>query len=263
MSPRSRFVLVHGTFHGGWCWQRVADRLRRAGSCVYTPTLAGLAERACELSAAIGLESHVADLASLLLDNDLYDVVLVGHSYGGMVVTGAADRCRERIRTLVYLDATIPVSGMSQDALRGRVGPRDVISVNGVACLPVPRSPHPFGVDEEQERRWLEERLTPHPLRTKTDPLILSGPLPAHIRRVYDRCGLGWDGQPRVGEPSDRWRPELVGAVDDREITAVHDAMVTDPDLVARVLLSLARPSGAAGGLRYARAPHHRFSEES
>ncbi len=119
MSPRSRFVLVHGTFHGGWCWQRVADRLRRAGSCVYTPTLAGLAERACELSAAIGLESHVADLASLLLDNDLYDVVLVGHSYGGMVVTGAADRCRERIRTLVYLDATIPVSAMSHDALRG------------------------------------------------------------------------------------------------------------------------------------------------
>src|SRR5262249_25595660 len=105
------FVLVHGAWHGGWCWRDVAARLRRAGHDVYAPSLTGLGERAHLARPGIALDDHVQDVVALLQMEALSDVVLVGHSYGGMVVTGAADREAARIRRLVYLDAFVPESG--------------------------------------------------------------------------------------------------------------------------------------------------------
>src|SRR5688572_1955574 len=105
------YVLIHGAWHGGWCWKLVAPALRRAGHEVYAPSLTGLGERRHLASRAIDLEAHVRDVVELLEMEDLSGVVLLGHSYGGMVVTGAADRVPERISQLVYLDAFVPENG--------------------------------------------------------------------------------------------------------------------------------------------------------
>ncbi|MGH9186625.1 MAG: alpha/beta fold hydrolase, partial [Acidimicrobiales bacterium] len=106
-------VLVHGGWCGGWHWEDVAAVLRAAGGDVYAPTLTGLAERAGEATPDTGLRSHVADVTRVIDDHDLHDVVLVGHSYGGMVATGAAHQRPDRIAELVYLDAWVPTNSQS------------------------------------------------------------------------------------------------------------------------------------------------------
>ncbi len=105
----STFVLIHGAWHGGWCWERVAPLLRAAGHAVHTPTLTGLAERADLLNPEVGLETHLADLADLLTGADLREAILVGHSYGGMLITGMAERLPARLGHLIYLDAVAPI----------------------------------------------------------------------------------------------------------------------------------------------------------
>src|SRR5579859_7931096 len=107
----STYVLVHGAWHGGWSWRAVAAGLRAAGQEAHAPSLTGLGDRRHLAAPDIDLETHVLDVVNLLEMEDLTDVVLVGHSYGGMVVTGAADRVPSRIRTLVYLDAFVPEAG--------------------------------------------------------------------------------------------------------------------------------------------------------
>src|SRR6185437_12915683 len=107
------YVLVHGGHHGGWCYKKVARLLRSAGHEVYSPTLTGLGERRHLLGPKVDLETHIADVVGVLEFEDLHDVILVGHSYGGMVITGVADRALERIKELVYLDAAHPRNGES------------------------------------------------------------------------------------------------------------------------------------------------------
>src|SRR5262245_20014465 len=107
------YVLVHGAWQGGWCWRFVAERLRAEGREVFTPTLTGLGERARLLDKTVNLTTHIEDVCQLLLFEDLTDVVLVGHSYGGMVVSGVADRMPERVRTLIVVDGFVPTDGKS------------------------------------------------------------------------------------------------------------------------------------------------------
>src|SRR5262245_19399398 len=102
------FVFVHGAWHGVWSWRFVADRLYRRGHSVHTPSLTGLGDRAHLAGPHIGLETHVEDIASLIRSHDLWSVILVGHSYGGIVVRAVADRLVERVRELFYLDALVP-----------------------------------------------------------------------------------------------------------------------------------------------------------
>ncbi len=104
MSP---YVLVHGAWHGGWCWQRVRGSLQARGQEVFTPTLTGLADRSHLLSPEVNLETHITDVTNLILWEELSDVVLCGHSYGGAVISGVADRIPDRIGALVYLDAFV------------------------------------------------------------------------------------------------------------------------------------------------------------
>jgi len=142
---KSTYVLVHGAWHGGWCWKKVAPALRAAGHVVYTPTLTGLGERAHLANPAIDLATHVADVVNLLEAEELDKVVLVGHSYGGMVVTGVADRAADRIGRLVYLDAANPKDGQSlvDVAVRSssRSGPSGVWSTtSSSSSSPIRRS---------------------------------------------------------------------------------------------------------------------------
>src|SRR5689334_4363866 len=105
------FVLVHGAWHGGWCWRRVADRLRGAGHLVFTPTLTGLGERSHLLRPDIDTNVHVADVTNLIKWERLEDVILCGHSYGGFIISGVAEQMARAIRSLVFLDAFLPSNG--------------------------------------------------------------------------------------------------------------------------------------------------------
>ena len=124
----SLFVLVHGTGHGGWCWKFVRDILDEQGHRVYTPTLTGCGERVHLLHPDIGLEMHIQDIVNVLEWEELENVVLVGHSYGGLVISGVADRAKERLRHLVYLDAIVPGDGDSLLSARRDASAEEVVA---------------------------------------------------------------------------------------------------------------------------------------
>jgi pimeloyl-ACP methyl ester carboxylesterase len=169
-------VLVHGAWHGGWCYRRVADLLRRNGHRVYTPTLTGLGERAHLLSRSINLSTHIADISNMIRWEDLRQIILVGHSYGGMVVTGVADAMADRISALVFLDAFLPTAGKSfHEIVPTEVAQAQIQSAsasNGLSVPPIPAAA--FNVNEE-DRGWVDSLCTPHPLGTLTQPIDLTG----------------------------------------------------------------------------------------
>jgi pimeloyl-ACP methyl ester carboxylesterase len=173
------YVLVHGAWSGGYTWQGIAKTLRRAGHEVYAPTLTGLGERSHLLRAGIDLDTHIADVRNLIRYEELSDIVLVGHSYAGAVVTGVADAAPEKIATLVYLDAFVPENGQSIADLQppGRERPAE-----GIAVPPLPLSA--FGVAPEKGALYAERRR-PHPVACFTQKIKLSGGIERVKNRVY------------------------------------------------------------------------------
>jgi len=170
------FVLVHGGAHGGWCWRRVARLLRAAVHEVYTPTLTGLGERSHLLGARVDLDMHVTDIVNLLAYEDLNDVILAGHSYGGMVITGVADRLPGRIGHLVFLDALQPRDWEAMaDLVPVILQVARRTSADGVelTLLPEERKPSDFGVTDPEDA-WLTGKLAPHPLVCFTQALRLA-----------------------------------------------------------------------------------------
>ena len=170
-------VLVHGGGHGGWCFKPLARLLRDTGHDVYTPTLTGLGERAHLFRADVDLECHVEDIVSVLHYEDLRDVVLVGHSYGGMVITGAADRSADRVGHLVYLDTMAPKDGQSLVDIASAwmaVARADSRIVDGVEMCLFPSDESGYGVVDDQTLAWMRPRLTPHPWRCFEQPLRLT-----------------------------------------------------------------------------------------
>jgi pimeloyl-ACP methyl ester carboxylesterase len=168
------FVLVHGAWHGGWCWRRVADVLRGRGHTVFAPSLTGLGDRAHLFSKDISLQTHVQDILSVVESEELSDFVLVGHSYGGFVISGVADTLRERVSHYVYLDASVPPDmspGASfswagfnpPEAREARL--KSVREQGGGVALPAP-PPGAFAVTEPSHVAWLQRRLRPMPLQT-------------------------------------------------------------------------------------------------
>ncbi|CAN7475315.1 alpha/beta fold hydrolase [Phenylobacterium sp. LjRoot219] len=234
------YVLVHGGHHGGWCYQKVARLLRAAGHEVYAPTLTGLGDRRHLLSPEVDLEMHVADVVNLLVYEDLHDVILAGHSYGGMVITGAADQARERIRELVYLDAAHPRNGESLADVAVQIMEvcRDwVREIDGVELVTWPQTLDPafFGVTDPADSAWMRARLHLHPWRCYTQKLQLTDE--AAVRRL-PRTDI--DCAPRLGEFDDRRKAERREADRAWEIDTGHDLMVTEPEKLAEMLLRLA-----------------------
>lgn len=241
-AKQATFVLVHGAGHGGWCWQRVARLLRAEGHEVHAPSLTGLGDRSHLLSPEVGLDTHIEDVASLLYHEDLRDVILVGHSYGGMVITGAADRALARVAQLVYLDAAIPFSGealASVSPALDRVRETEGRFVDGVELLLFPDQPTAraiYGVEDEADWAWMLPRLRPQPWRTFSEPLELKHPEAiAALPRTVINCPstLAMRGE---NEKLDRY---FTG---DRvwEIDTGHDTMITEPEKTAEMLLRLA-----------------------
>lgn len=217
-------VLVHGAFHGGWCWRETARLLRAEGYEVYTPTLTGLADRSHLLGPAVDLDVHIADIVNLLRWEELSDVVLVGHSYGGVPVTGAADACAERLAALVYLDAYTPANGQSAQAVRS-VEPGFVPlaePTDGIAIPPPPA--RVFGLEGALAAQ-AERLMTPHPLATITQPIRLTGAWRRVPRKLYIRAAQF---------PAPYFDRYYESAETDPEWAAVrsqvpHDVMLTDP----------------------------------
>lgn len=239
MSRPSVFVLVHGAFHGGWCWRRVTDRLQKAGHRVFTPTLTGLGERRHLLTREVNLDTQIRDVIEVLEAEELENIVLAGHSYGGIVITGVAARVPKRIRQLVYLDAVLLEEGQSwSDALAPEmVAARRKAaaeSSNGLT-LPVPR-PEFYGVEEPADQAWVGRRTTPHPFAAFDQKVRWNGPIGNGLPRVYVDCTQ--PPLPGIAAMKDRYRGKADWPF--IEIKTGHDLMVSAPEETARILLRYA-----------------------
>lgn len=243
-SVKPTFVLVHGTWHGGWVWRDVQTRLEAAGHRVFTPTCTGCGERVHLASPDVGLETHIQDIVNVLRFNELSDVILVGHSFSGVTITGVADREKERIRRIIFFDAVVPRPGrMSGLALNadGSIPDwwkkRTEKFENGQMSLwdeyPIEMLVPEGAVDE---RARLKKLITTHPARQWTD--------------ILEVANGGWDGlDPAfihcIGQKYRMTSDKMVGPAKGPGWTYVpldapRNAMMTHPDLTAEILLSLA-----------------------
>ena len=235
------FVLVHGAYHGGWAWRTVAALLRAQGFAVHTPTQTGVGERAHLLSRDITLDTFVQDVANVLQFEDLRNVILVGHSFGGNAITGVADRMPERLRHLVYLDATIPTAGRS---VFDGIAPHIVEKIraaseqsSGGVSMAVPPA-KAFGITDPDQAAWVMAHCTPHPLSTYATPIALAHPVGNGVPATYVAV------TPHYAATTDArdWAREQAATQANwqyQEITAGHDAMVTHPPALADLLLGL------------------------
>lgn len=230
----SRFVLVHGAWHGGWCWERVARELHAAGHQVCAPTLAGLGRRAGEITPSLSLSDHVDDVVATV-DAAGGDVVLVGHSYAGFVVREAADRLGDAVARLVLLDAWVGTDGDSLLSVAPDWFADAVVEAarqRGDGWqIPVP-PPALVGVEDPDDASWLTARMTPHPLKTFADATALTGAVDA-VATDAIVCSRS------SGLPFADWATAFGWPT--RRLDAGHDAMVTDPADLARVLEDCAR----------------------
>lgn len=181
------YVLVHGAWGGSWCWQRIRPALQNLGHTVHAPTLTGIGDRSHLLDRGNTLETHVADILNLIRWEDLHDVVLVGHSYGGMIATVVADRVPDRIRSLVYLDAFVPRDGECL-ADYAPVAPESV--VDGWKIAPIPAAV--FAVNPA-DCEWVDRQRTLQSVACFTEPARLQGNL-SRIGRVHYVYAAGWGG---------------------------------------------------------------------
>jgi pimeloyl-ACP methyl ester carboxylesterase len=219
----------------------VADRLRAAGHHVFTPSFTGMGERAHLLSESITISTFVEDLVQVIEVEELHEVTLVGHSFGGVPVTGVADRIPERIAHLVYFDAVLLESGQDsyshypKEEAEARIAAAGK-STGGLA-VPVPDPlPPVWGVEKEtEEYEWMVRRLSPHPLKTYTSSLQLRHPIGNGLRKTYIHCTS-------PSHPILRRSRELVesdASWEVVEIAAPHEAHITHPDLLVDTLLKL------------------------
>ena len=237
------FVLVHGGGHGGWCYGRIKPLLEAAGHDVYAPSLTGLGDRKHLLAANVGLDTHITDIANLIAYQDLTDVYLLGHSYGGMVISGVAGRVPDRIRHLIFLDAAHPKNGesladvapammaMAQSMLR---------VVDGVEVVLSPEDETPiqyYGVADPTDLAWLRSKLTAHPWKCFSQKLVIDDePAMRRIPFTNINCSAGL----RMSTDEARARM-LEGSAANYEIDTGHDLMVTEPDWTADTLIEIAR----------------------
>jgi len=232
------FVLVHGAWQGAWCWQRVLPALWRAGHRAFAVSLIGVGERAHLLSPSITLDTHIADVLAVIEAEELRDAVLVGHSYAGMVITGAADRIADasRLGHLVYLDAVVPLPGESWSsghAAETQAARRQAIAAQGV--LPPP-DPAIFGLSGD-DHAWVARRQTPQPGGVYDQTLAFD---PRRVAR-WPRSFIDCTSPALATIALMRLRVRREPGWDVFELPTGHDAMVSAPQALLDVLLSLAR----------------------
>lgn len=237
---KAPIVLVHGAWGGAWIWRRVLGPLRAAGHEVHAVTLTGDGERAHLRHAGISLQTHVADVVALAQAEELSGVLLVGHSYGGMVVSGAADRLLDAdpaaVRGIVYLDAMVPLPGEGWGEAHDAetVAARTAAARANDNALPPP-DPQDFGITGA-DRDWLLRRQVPHPFGPYREPLPFDGERWARLPRTFIDCNQ--PAYPTIAAM--RQRVRTMPGFDVVEIKTGHCAMVTEPAALVQHLLAAA-----------------------
>ncbi|MDI1240098.1 MAG: alpha/beta hydrolase [Polaromonas sp.] len=241
----ANFVLVHGAWHGGWCWQRVTHALQQQGHRVHAVTLTGLGERAHLLAPSITLDTHIDDVISAIEVEELHDVILAVHSYAGMIGTAVADRLGKHLKHLVYVDAVIPKPGESWSSTQSAATQQQRLSAAQASTrfsFPPP-DPEVFGL-HDADHAWVKRRQTPHPGNTYQAPLAFDIQRVAAIPRTFINCT-----QPALAtiEPSrlrakdpkfwdGAWLPNSKIV----ELKTGHDPMISDPTGLTRILVDCA-----------------------
>ncbi len=242
----ANFVLVHGAWHGGWCWQRVTSALQAHGHRVHAVTLTGLGERAHLLSPAITLDTHIDDVISAIEVEELHEVILAVHSYAGMIGTAVADRLGKHLKHLVYVDAVVPKPGESWSSTQSAAVQQQRLSAAQASTrfsFPPP-DPEVFGL-HDADHAWVKRRQTPHPGNTYQAPLDFDVQRVAAIPRTFVNCT-----QPALGtiEPSrlrvkdakfwdGAWLPNSKIV----EIKTGHDPMISEPAALTQILLDCSK----------------------
>jgi len=231
------FVLVHGAWHGGWCWRKVVPLLRAAGHPVYAPTLTGVGDRAHLLTREVNLFTHVRDVAQVLEFEDLHGAILVGHSYAGMVVPAVAAQAGGRVGRLIHLDAYVPKPGTSTfDNMSPKFVERwrQVVTTKGEGWkVPPLLDAKAMGITDASDAEWVNARLRPMPLGAFDQKVSFDAAKLEHLPRAYVRCA-GFSGFAPIAQKAREQGFEL------REVPAGHDAMVAAPEELAKALLALA-----------------------
>ncbi|MCK9540724.1 MAG: alpha/beta fold hydrolase [Novosphingobium sp.] len=235
-------VLVHGGMHGGWCWKRMRPLLAAAGHDVFTPTLTGLGERAHLGGREVGLSTHVEDVLAMVRAEELERFVLVGHSYGGMVITGVAEAIGEKLVAVVYLDALAPRDGECAADISG-------LRID-YAALPdgmIPVFPdYTFGLADPADIAWVMAHVTPQSARTVLEPLRIVTDH-ARLPRWFIECTAG-RGDTTVMDGIAARAAEVARDPSWRHVTfeAPHDCMVSHPRETADLILDIVRAADAA-----------------
>ncbi len=229
------FVLVHGAWHGAWCWRRVARLLARGGHEVFTPTLTGVGERSHLLSPAVGLDTHILDVVNEMKWQQLNDVVLIGHSYGGMVISGVAEKMERAIASLVLLDAFMPEDGQAVLDIYPAPMREPVLAAqrSGATALP-PRAAALFKVNEK-DRAWVDAQCTPQPMQCWLQKLALTGARERIGKKTYIRAAGYANPYFDAALATARARNWRV-----HELPCGHDVMLDMPERLAEILLDAA-----------------------
>ena len=237
------FVLVHGAWAGGWIWKKIIPSLRAAGHDVYATTGTGLGDRVHLAGPTVDLDTHITDVVNALKWEELTAVTLVGWSYGGMIITGVADRVPERLARLVYLDASVPVDGENSydvdlSAEEARASDRAAAEALGMPGFLVVE-PYVEWIEsllpDRADREWVFANLVPQPIATYTQPIRLRNPAATAIPRIFVRCTEDTAG---VGNPTED-RVRSTPGWQYRELAENHLAPINAPQATAEILLSL------------------------
>jgi pimeloyl-ACP methyl ester carboxylesterase len=231
----STYVLVHGAWHGAWCWERVRAVLEKQGHQVFTPTLTGLADRSHLLTPQVNLDTHIADVENLIRSQELSNVALCGHSYGGCVISGVTERVADRIGALVYLDAFLLENGQSlHDTLPAVMRVAHVVAAR-LGCWKVPPIPAIVSSVNAKDRDWVNRQCTWQPLATFQQSLRLTG----EIDRIANVTFILADGWAHSPFPFFYERAKTKGWKTST-LACGHDAMLDLPEELVRELLAAA-----------------------
>ncbi|MDB5771041.1 MAG: esterase [Burkholderia sp.] len=231
----STYVLIHGGYHGGWCWSRVKQRLQKEGHTVHAPSLTGLADRSHLISGLVTLDTHIQDIVNLFHWEQLNNVVLVAHSYGGWPVTGALEQIADKVSSVVYLDAFLPENGQSgMDLLSPTVRKlMDDAVARGETSRPVPKAEY-FQVQRQEDRKWVDRMMTPQPIGVARQPIKLSGALNRVPLKTYIRAPVfkqaNFDAAYERAKRDPAWRTH--------EFSCGHNIMIDEPERLTAILLT-------------------------
>jgi pimeloyl-ACP methyl ester carboxylesterase len=233
------YVLIHGAWHGGWCWKRTARLLRAQGHEVYAPSLTGSGERKHLLSPNVGMDTYVQDVVNLIEYEELSDVILAGHSAAGAVVAKAAESVHSRLKNLVYVDAVVLPSGKSMfDVFPAQwtEGMRNSARTQGEGWYMPPEQDMIFSFFasdcSDEDKQWLWRMVTAQPIKPYEDKVDLSRFYQLRIPKTYIKCTKSQAGIPR--SVAEKFGMQYF------EIDAGHDPMVSQPEQLAAILAQLA-----------------------